>query len=86
MVGGVNGGEVAIWDEDRRTWGNGGCVGDTWVVVGDLGCGLRDSCHQGRRRGNGRMLRGRYTVDGMSEGLGERNGRSPAFHQEEAAR
>ena len=29
-------------------------MGDTWVVVGDLGCDWRDSCHQGEeevRRG-----------------------------------
>ena len=35
VMGGVNVGEVAIWDEDRRTWGNEGCVGDTWIVVGE---------------------------------------------------
>ena len=45
----------------------------TSVVVGDLRCGLKDSCHQGRRRGNGRMRRGGYVKDGMSEGLGKRN-------------
>ena len=40
---------------------------------GKSGCGLRDICHQGKRRGNGRMRRGGYVRDGMSEGLGERN-------------
>ena len=26
---------VAICDEVRRSWGNEGCVGDTWIVVGE---------------------------------------------------
>ena len=44
----------------------------TSVVVGDLRCGLKDSCHQGRRRGNKRMWLCGYMMDGVSEGLGER--------------
>ena len=48
VMGGVNIGEVAIWDEDRRTWGELViCWGYLDCSGGVLMCGWRDSCHQG---------------------------------------
>ena len=66
-MGGVNG-VVEIWERTIRH-GEGDCVGFPWLVKGDLWCGLMESCHQGRKRGNGRLWRGGYVMDGMSEGL-----------------